>query len=127
MPHVPRPASGDRGKSLECNALLRELLDQPDLILQLRNVFAGETQKDIENLMAACVAHDSARVASIAHRLKGSAATIGAEPLLAAAARIERFGRQGRLPQVQECVPSLNVEFVRFCSFLSTLAESEQS
>lgn len=125
MPDLFSDAVSHHMKPFECNELLREILDQPELVGRLLNMFVGETKKDIENLAAALGLNDATRVAIIAHRIKGSAATIGAEPLRAQAARIEGFGRQGQLQQALDCVPLLRDEFARFCSYVSGHTGSE--
>ncbi len=118
-------AWGDRVMPIDSSKLLEELCGQPELITRLLHVFQAETQKDIDSLEAALAAHDSCKVATLAHRLKGSAATIGAEPLRMEAAQIEGLGRQGKLQQAQEHMSDLRHEFERFCGFMSELRNWE--
>ncbi len=118
-------ARGDRVRPIDPNKLLEDLCGQPELITRLLYVFQAETQKDIDGLEAALAAHDSCKVATLAHRLKGSAATIGAEPLRIEAAQIEGLGRQGNLRQAQDHMSDLHQEFERFCGFMSELRNSE--
>jgi HPt (histidine-containing phosphotransfer) domain-containing protein len=119
--------SGDQGKPLNPNKLLDELRDQPELITRLLHVFATETEKDINNLAAAIAELDSARVKNIAHRLKGSAATVGAEPLRAEAERIEGYGNQGQLQQASDRMLFLHAELRRLYSYLYEMDGFEQS
>lgn len=101
--------------------LPEELSGEPALIARLLHLFQVEAQKDMDSLEAALETHDSCKVVSAAHRLKGSAATVGAEPLRAEAAQIEAFGREGRLQQAWNHMPDLRHEFKRFGSFVSEL------
>ena len=122
MAGVPGESSGKPAKPAEVNQLLQELLDQPELFRRLLTVFIGETGKDIAELTAALDRRDPARVAAVAHRLKGSAATMGAEPMRAEAERIEAFGRQGQLHPARERLPALNEHFEAFCTYVAGLA-----
>lgn len=119
--HVP----GDHVTPINRNKLLDELRDQPELITRLLHVFATETEKDINDLAAAIAGLDSARVRSIAHRLKGSAATVGAEPLRAEAERIEGYCRQGQLQQASDRMSCLYAELKRFYSYMYEMDASE--
>lgn len=73
----------------------------------------------MESLRAALASRNTAAAASIAHRIKGGAATVGAEPMRGEAARLEALVRAGRLSEALECVTSLRNEFNRFCSYFS--------
>ena len=118
-------ARGDRAQPFDPDKLLEELCGQPELVTRLLHMFQFEAQQDIDSLEGALAGHDSAKVAALAHRLKGSAATIGAEPLRIEAAQIEGFGRQGQLQRVQNCMPDLRREFERFCGLMATLRNLE--
>jgi HPt (histidine-containing phosphotransfer) domain-containing protein len=124
-----RSDSGDRvdamqvegAAPLECDKLLEEWSDNPQFIRKILNSFIRETQTDIDTLAVAFDSHDAGRAVSTSHRLKGAAATIGAEPLRAEAARIEALGRKGQLMEALDGVTRLRVEFERFCSYVSRL------
>jgi len=111
----------DRPKPFECPPVFSEWSDQPEFLNKLINTFIVETQRDMESLRAALASRNSAAAASIAHRIKGGAATVGAEPMRGEAARLEALGRTGRLPEALECMTSLHSEFERFCSYVSHL------
>jgi len=118
-------ARSERGYPIDTHKLLEELCGQPELIPRLLHVFQAEAQKDIDGLEAALDAHDYTKVAALAHRLKGSAATIGAESLKIEAAQIERLGRQGRLGEGQDHLSDLRREFGRVCDYMSELRDLE--
>ena len=118
-------AQSERPHPLDIHKFLEELCGQPELIPRLLHVFQAEAQKDIDGLEAALDAHDFTKVAMLAHRLKGSAATIGAEPMKIEAAQIERFGREGNPEQIQDHLSNLHREFERFCGYMSELRDLE--
>ncbi len=117
-------AKGGRSP-IDPSKLLDELCDQPELITRLLHTFQAEAQKDIDQLKAAIAAEDPVMVTALAHRLKGSAATVGAEPLRFCAAQIEAVGRRGDLQSASLQVPGLHDEFDRFCSYMRELRELE--
>jgi len=102
-----------------CPDAFREFLDQPEFFVRLFQTFILETRQDLENLEAASMLPHAAKAAGIAHRIKGGAAAVGAEPLRAEAARVEILGREGRLPEVRAGVGNLREEFARFCRFVA--------
>jgi HPt (histidine-containing phosphotransfer) domain-containing protein len=110
-------ASG--GKPLDESRIIDELRDQPELISRLLHLFVAETQKDFDGLTAAFAANDPSRIALIAHRLKGAAATMGAEPLRTEVAQIEDLARSGRLHQAQNRMSALHDEFDRLHDYIA--------
>jgi HPt (histidine-containing phosphotransfer) domain-containing protein len=118
--------SGNRGiRPIDLSKLLDDLGGQSELITRLLHTFRAETQKDIDHLESAIAARDSAAVTSLAHRLKGSAATVGAESLKFQAAQIEGLGRRGELQQASDQMSGLHVEFERLCTFMQELRNLE--
>ena len=118
-------ARSEHPHPLDVHKFLEELCGQPELIHRLLHVFQAEAQKDIDSLEAALNARDIAKVATLAHRLKGSAATIGADSVGTEAAQIERFGQQGNLQLVQDHLSNLRQEFESFCDYVSGLPDWE--
>ena len=118
-------AKGGAGSPLDSTKLLDELCGQPELITRLLHTFQADAQRDIDQLEAALAASDSNMIAAFAHRLKGSAATVGAESLRVRAAQIEDLGRQGALQQASSRMSELRGEFDRLCSYLQELRNSE--
>jgi len=110
---------------LDCSHLIAEFQDQPELIARLLQVFIAEAQKDIDRLIQAFLSHDIALAVRMAHRLKGAASMIGAEPLRAAAAHIESLGRQGMTQPAFEHMSCLHSEFERFYLYVSESCRAE--
>ena len=108
----------------ECPSLFSEWREEPEFLQSLLRTFIATTEKDLESLSAAIESQDAAKVASIAHRIKGGAGTVGAEPVRREAERIEALGREGRLPETRKYAASLRKEFRRFCRFVPKIAGS---
>lgn len=70
--------------------------------------------EDLGELQQAGEQLDSARVARVAHRLKGSAANISAPRLRTALAAMEQLGRSDNLAQFSEHMEQLRSEWLRF-------------
>ncbi len=102
-----------------CPSAFSEWRDQPDFFLKLFQMFVMETHRDLQALREAVMSSDAAKVASIAHRIKGGAGAVGAVPMRTEAARIEGMGRTEQLEDVREGLSSLCDEFDRFCGFAS--------
>jgi HPt (histidine-containing phosphotransfer) domain-containing protein len=108
-----------------CPSAFSEWRDQPDFFLKLFQTFVSETHKDLQALQEAVMSSDAAKVASVAHRIKGGAGAVGALPMRTEAARIEGMGRTEQLGDVTEGLSSLCEEFDRFCGFISKLTVLE--
>jgi HPt (histidine-containing phosphotransfer) domain-containing protein len=110
---------------LKSNGLIDDLGDKPESLMYLFHCFITETQKDINHLRSALNLGNAGKVAQTAHRIKGAAGTIGAEPLRAEAARVEAFGRQGELDHALAGAENIQQEFDRFCCYVAELARAE--
>ena len=87
-------------------ARLRERFDDDDeLLAEIFAVFAGEAPDRRSGMEAALAAGDLARLAGMAHSLKGVAATMFAEPLRQAAYVLEMAARSGDAPAAAAALP----------------------
>ncbi len=80
-------------------ALLERCMGNGDLAGKLLGRFVEQTPSDLRPLEAALTAADGPAFAVAAHKIKGVAATLGAEPLRQTAAALEQLGRQGRVDE----------------------------
>ena len=69
--------------------------DDKDLLAEIFSVFISETPGRRADIKAALAAGELARLAGLAHSLKGVAATLLAEPLRQAAYALEQAARAG--------------------------------
>lgn len=78
---------------LNSNSLVERCMGNLDLVQRLLARFADSGRQDCEHLEAALRARDFGTLASVAHRLKGNSATMGAERMARLASHIERESR----------------------------------
>jgi HPt (histidine-containing phosphotransfer) domain-containing protein len=118
-PGYPEALSEGCSTPLDRARLLEMFEDEPLIITKLLNLFIEETRADMAGLVAACGSSDSARIAFLAHRVKGAAANIAAEPLRREAARLEALGRKGELSEADDSVARLQAEFEAFNRYVT--------
>ena len=99
---------------VEFNSLLKRCLGNRELPKKLLAKFHARLPQELTQIAAAVTAGDSAQVSALAHRLKGAAANLSAEPLREAAAELELLGRAGDLTGADVWVAKLSAEGSRF-------------
>jgi two-component system sensor histidine kinase EvgS len=80
--------------------------------------FSEFNREDTVRLLEAIAQRDFASMRRIAHRMKGSSRTVGANTLGDACELIERAARSGDWARVQARVPALNAEIARLDAYL---------
>jgi signal transduction histidine kinase/DNA-binding response OmpR family regulator/HPt (histidine-containing phosphotransfer) domain-containing protein len=99
---------------VDFQSLLKRCLGNRDLPKKLLAKFHARLPEELNQISAAVAAGDSDLVASLAHRLKGAAANLSAEPLREIAGELETLGRSGDLKGAEDWVVQLNSEGGRF-------------
>jgi len=99
---------------VDFESLLKRCLGNRDLPKKLLAKFHARLPEELSQIASAVTAGDSALVASLAHRLKGAAANLSAEPLREVAAELEALGRGGDLEDAEAWVAQLESEGGRF-------------
>jgi HPt (histidine-containing phosphotransfer) domain-containing protein len=114
--------SGETVTPLDCFILLDLYKDESSMICGILGLFIEETLKDMDDLIAARGSHNSDRLAVLAHRVKGAAASIGARSLREGAALLEASGRKGDLAAACDRLTRLQAEFESFRKFIAQCA-----
>ncbi len=114
-PPPPTPA-------LERDWLLANLDHDPALLAELVVLYRAETPLLLRDLRAACAEDAGSTVERLAHRLKGSLATLGARRAAAAAARLEAAGHARAVGVYTRLADDLAREVARLDDELFTLA-----
>ena len=123
---VGGPATGTQdGPALE-HALLDELKNlqedgEPDILVELADLFFEDTPARLAVLRAACEAGDAEALGQTAHALKGSCANLGARKMAETARLLEEAGRRGDLSAAPRLLDRLDEEFRQTCAELSAL------
>ncbi len=82
--------------------------------------FQDSFGQDLESLETELKSENAETVASVAHRLKGSSASVGAPGLNQYAAEIEELGRADRLGEIEQPALHLRREWSRFLDHVSS-------
>ncbi|HEY9723597.1 MAG TPA: response regulator [Oscillatoriaceae cyanobacterium] len=125
-PVAPPPAViEDDCLDMEAIAGLRELQQdgEPDIVLELAEVFFDEAPRSIQTMHAALSKQDAPTVTRAAHTLKGCASNIGARPLAKRCEALERAAGEGELAEGGQRVFEIEQEFSRVKSALQAIAQ----
>jgi signal transduction histidine kinase/CheY-like chemotaxis protein/HPt (histidine-containing phosphotransfer) domain-containing protein len=95
-------------------SLLKRCLGKPDLADKLLAKLHARLGTDLNEIKAAVDAGDSEQLSRCAHRLKGAAANLSAEPLRAVSAELEALGRSGDIVTARDTLARLKYEGRRF-------------
>jgi len=109
-PNTCDPDSGDRAcqqaavspttKVLDLEGLLHRCMGNVDLVRRVLEKFQTRLPEELAELEKALEGADMERLARIAHRVRGSSATVSAEGLAQAAAEVEDASRAGHVADV---------------------------
>lgn len=102
--HPPRKL-----QALDEAALLILVGGDQKLAAELAQLFLNDIEPRMTEITTAVTEHDAVRLRAGAHALRGSAATMQADDVSAAAGDLETMGRSGLLDGVQRALEALNV------------------
>jgi HPt (histidine-containing phosphotransfer) domain-containing protein len=95
--------------ALDEAALLIMVDGNQGLAGELAGIFLTDIEARMNEITSAVTARDAARLRAGAHALRGSAATMHADNVSAAAGALETMGRSGLLDGMQRALEELNV------------------
>jgi CheY-like chemotaxis protein/HPt (histidine-containing phosphotransfer) domain-containing protein len=107
---------------VDFESLLKRCLGNKELPKKLLTKFHARLPEELRQINEAVAARDSAQISAMAHRLKGAAANLSAEPMREAAAELELIGRNGDLTDAEMWLARLNTEGTRFLRDVLQLA-----
>jgi len=94
--------------------------DEPDLFVELVDLFLEDARGNFEALRAALDGCDAQGVERAAHTLKSSCGNVGAAGLSAACFKLEQLGRAGRLEGAAQILEGALREFEEVCTALNS-------
>jgi HPt (histidine-containing phosphotransfer) domain-containing protein len=106
---------------LDLEGLRNRCMGNLDLVQRVLEKFQERLPADLAELERLLALHDVEQVASVAHRIKGTSATISADGLRQAAAEIEDLGRAGRATDIPTGLDRLRGQWEKFQDCLPTL------
>jgi PAS domain S-box-containing protein len=128
-PADPRPEDSDLAvgntapKTLPCPINWNELLSQSDedmaFTQEMINAWLSKNPENMAALGQAVKAGNASEIFTLAHTIKGSAATICADTVAQAAYPLETAGREETLNDIETLFADLQTEFDRLKTFLS--------
>jgi CheY-like chemotaxis protein len=114
--HAP-PAQAESPCPFDFDSLLQRCMGKRDFLNKIVLKFQKRLGKDMEHLERSVALGNAGQVEHLAHSLKGAAANLSAEPLRAAAARLEALGHSGDLAAAPLCLAELQQEARQFLAF----------
>ena len=124
LPPRETPRSGPAVSPIALERL-RELRipGQPDPVVEIIDIFLGETPVYLQALKTACEEQNSERLRKTAHALKGSCGNLGIEQMAASCKELESNSRQGAFASAERLISRLEREF----EAVKTVLEAERS
>ena len=84
---------------------------EPDVLVEILNLFLNEVPKKIGTLRSAVIASDAISVQRTAHSLKGSSGNIGARAMHDICRQLDDRAKSGELARLQSLVEELDAEY----------------
>jgi CheY-like chemotaxis protein/HPt (histidine-containing phosphotransfer) domain-containing protein len=107
-------ANDDSSTVIDRPSLLKRCLGKPELADKLLVKLHARLGTDLYEIKLALDAGDCEQIARCAHRLKGAAANLSAEPLRTASADLESLGRSGDIGAARDALARLKYEGRRY-------------
>jgi len=111
------PAAASAGEALDLTVIkhLRELREpgQPDPVADLIGLFLNDAPDRLAKMLASMMKGDGTALRELAHTLKGSANNLGARPMAALSAEVERHAQSGAMTEAAVVMEKLLIEFDR--------------
>lgn len=107
--------------------LLTQIEGDVDLLREITSLFFADYPRRLSELKDAVARGDSNGVSSAAHSIKGSVASLAAQPCYEAAQRLELMGSSGDLTGADGACATLEAEVERLKTALATFAPSTRS
>ena len=111
---------GQTSAALNYEELLARCKGSIEFAERVIEKFQNSFEHDLEHLETELKSENAERVTSVAHRLKGASASVGAPGLRQWAAEIEELGRADRLTEARRPVQHLRHEWSRFLDHVSS-------
>ena len=112
------PCAAVRGEShcdvLDVRGLCDRCMGNLDLVQRVLDKFESRLPEELAELERMLELEDDAKVALVAHRIKGSSSNVSADGLRRAAAEIEEMSRAGRVTEVRAHLPDLHEQWRRY-------------
>ncbi|MAE63923.1 MAG: hypothetical protein CMJ18_06585 [Phycisphaeraceae bacterium] len=119
-PDTPDSPDADDAPIDRADALKR-CMGNEAFLEKMLGKFQEQSVEDVEQLSAALAEGDAESLPRVAHRFKGAAANISAEPLRAAAFRLEQIGRSGEIEPASAALAEIKAELARCVGYIAAV------
>ena len=92
-----------------------------DLMQRVLKMFQERIPEEMETMEKALKLRDTEQIARVAHRVKGTSASISADGLMRAATEIEDVSRAGRVADIPAGIERLHDEWEKYLDYAATL------
>jgi HPt (histidine-containing phosphotransfer) domain-containing protein len=106
---------------LDVEGLCHRCMGNIDLVQRVLKMFAERMPEEMATIEKAIELRDTEQVARVAHRVRGTSASVSADGLMRAATEIEDVSRQGRLADLPPRVEQLRGEWEKYLSCAAVL------
>ncbi|MEI8375697.1 MAG: response regulator, partial [Planctomycetota bacterium] len=110
---------------LRFDLLCRRLLDDREMALELLDQIGSRLDGDLAEMRQSIDAHEVKLVKDLAHRLKGTAANLSAEPLRWACSRLESAAAAQQIESLPQCFGQVEAVAEPFHAAIKSLLESQ--
>ncbi len=108
---------------LEKQALLESLENDAEFLNKVIGIFLADCPGMMADIRAGVAAHDSVRIMTASHALRGSLSLFGAKNAAEAARVLESMGRQAKLDGIHEALCALEREMAPVLGSLEEIAK----
>ncbi len=106
---------------LDLEGLRNRCMGNADLVQRVLKMFEQQFPAEMETIENALQLRDTEQLARVAHRVKGTSASMSAAGLTRAAAEIEDASRQGRLGELPAGIERLHDEWEKYLDCAAAL------
>ena len=92
-----------------------------DLVQRILKTFQERIPEEMKTMEKALELQDTEQIARVAHRVKGTSASISADGIMRAAMAIEDVSREGRVADIPASIERLHDEWERYLDRATTL------
>ncbi len=117
----------DPNEPMNYDQAVEEFGGNRQLVASVFDQFVASATKQIERMRTALEEKDSETIRQEAHKLKGGAASLTAQPMADVAFRLEKIGKSGNLENASDAVDELVVELKRLADALAARKDEENS
>ena len=122
-PAPTAPEAGAKVKVLDYDSILAQYEEDPDLLLEVIDVFREDSIKQRKRLHEALQAGDAAAFGKVAHTIKGAVSNLFAPSAQEAALRLEMIGKSGDLRDARAALQDLEAKLDRLDPELVALVQ----